>query len=130
LWLVALAFAPAIARDQGPNAGSELYDRPVLAIDPGMHTSAIQGLAIDRDGRFAVTGGKDGTVRVWSVADGRLVRTMWVPLGPESIGSLLTVAISPDDSTIAAGGNTESLSSDSPVYLFDLNSGASTNCRG
>src|SRR6516162_1545561 len=37
-----------------------------------MHTSAIQGLAIDRGGRFAVSGGDEGTIRVWSVSDGRL----------------------------------------------------------
>jgi len=115
---------PAFAEDRGPNAGTDLYDRPVLAVDPGMHTSAIHGLAIDRDGRFAVTGGEDGTVRVWSVADGELVRTIWVPLGPGSIGSISTVAISPDGSTIAAGGLAESLPNDSPVYLFDLKSGA------
>ena len=28
--------APAFAEDQGPNVGTDLYDRPVLAIDPGM----------------------------------------------------------------------------------------------
>ena len=37
--LAALAFAPAFAEDQAPNAGTDLYDRPVLAIDPGMHTA-------------------------------------------------------------------------------------------
>ncbi len=79
--LAVLRLAPSLAQDQ--NAATDLYDRPVLAIDPGMHTSEFHGLAIDRDGRFAVTGGKDGTVRVWSVADGRLVRTIWVPVGPE-----------------------------------------------
>jgi WD40 repeat protein len=123
LGLVALTFAPALAQDLGSKDATDLYDRPVLAFDPGMHTSAIQGLAIDRDGRFAVSGGDDGTVRVWSVSDGRLVRTIWAPLGPDSIGSISTVAISPDGSTIAAGGETESHSNDSPIYLFDLNSG-------
>ena len=63
-------------------------------------------------------------MRVWSVADGRLVRTIWVPVGPEPIGSISTVAISPDGSTIAAGGDTEVDSDNSPVYLFDLKSGA------
>jgi WD40 repeat protein len=124
LGLVALAFAPAIAQDQGSQDATDLYDRPVLAIDPGMHTSAIEGLAIDRDGRFAVTGGTDGTVRVWSLSDGGLRRTIWAPLGPDSIGSIATVAISPDGSTIAAAGKTESQSNDSPIYLFDFNSGA------
>ena len=57
--LAALAFAPAFAEDQGPNAGTDLYDRPVLAIDPGMHAAEIWAQAVDAAGRFAVTGGDD-----------------------------------------------------------------------
>jgi WD40 repeat protein len=80
-----LVFAPAFGEDQGPNAGTDLYDRPVLAIDPGMHTAKIQAQAVDADGRYAVTGGDDRTVRVWSVADGKLLRTIWIPVGPENV---------------------------------------------
>ena len=43
LGLFSLLFAPALAQDQGPNAGTDLYDCPVLAIDPGMHTAKIPG---------------------------------------------------------------------------------------
>ena len=62
--LVALAFAPALAQDQGPKLATDLYDRPVLAIDPGMHTAAIRAQAVDAEGRYAVTGGDDRTVRI------------------------------------------------------------------
>ena len=34
--LAGLVLTPAFAEDQGPNAGTDLYDRPVLAVDPGM----------------------------------------------------------------------------------------------
>jgi WD40 repeat protein len=105
--LVALAFAPALADDQGANARTDLYDRPVLAIDPSVHTASIQAQAVDAAGRFAVTGGDDRTVRVWSIADGKLMGTIWIPVGPESVGDVYAVAISPDGSTIAAGGWTE-----------------------
>jgi hypothetical protein len=83
LGLAALAFAPAFAEDQGPNAKTDLYDRPVLAIDPGMHTAKIDAQAVDAESRFAVTGSDDRTVRIWSVADGKLLRTIWIPVGPE-----------------------------------------------
>jgi hypothetical protein len=63
--LSVLVFAPALAQDQGPNAGTDLYDRPVLAIDPGMHTAKIWSQAVDAAGRFAVTGSDDRTVRIW-----------------------------------------------------------------
>ena len=39
--LAAVIFAPALAQDQGPKNGTDLYDRPVLAVDPGMHTAKI-----------------------------------------------------------------------------------------
>jgi WD40 repeat protein len=123
LALVALALAPALAQDQGPNAGTDLYDRPVLAIDPGMHTAKIRAQAVDSAGRFAVTGGDDRTVRVWSIADGTLLRTIWIPVGPENVGAVYAVAISPDGSTIAAGGYMERIQGDVPIYVFDRESG-------
>jgi WD40 repeat protein len=116
--------SPVLAQDQGPNAATDLYDRPVLAVDPGMHTAAIWGQAVDAGGEYAVTGGADRTVRVWSVADGKLVRTIWIPMGPEKVGVVYTVAISPGGSIIAAGGFTERITGGTVVYLFDRESGA------
>jgi WD40 repeat protein len=121
--LAALVFAPAFAEDQGPKDGSDLYDRPVLAIDPGMHTAKIWRQAVDAAGRFAVTGGDDRTLRIWSVADGKLLRTIWIPVGPAKVGDVYAVTISPDGSTIAVGGWMESLAGLSPIYLFDRESG-------
>jgi WD40 repeat protein len=124
LGLIALAFAPALVEDQGPNAGTDLYDRPVLAIDPDMHTAKIWAQAVDAAGQFAVTGSDDRTVRVWSVADGKLLRTIWIPAGPAEVGSIRAVAISPDGSMIAAGGYTEQIQGDYyPIYLFDREAG-------
>src|ERR1700722_13088847 len=121
--LVVLTFAPALAQEEGAKGATDLYDRPVLAIDPGKHTAAISSQAVDAVGRFAVTGGDDRTVRVWSVADGKLSRTIWIPVGPEKVGDVYGVAISPDGSTIAAGGWTESLQPPFPIYVFDRASG-------
>lgn len=119
-----LSAGPVVAQDQGPNAGTDLYDRPVLAVDPGMHTATIWGQAVDAKGEYVVTGGADRTVRVWSVADRKLLRTIWIPVGPEKVGVVYAVAISPDGSTIAAGGFTETGNSEYPVYLFDREFGA------
>jgi WD40 repeat protein len=121
--LATVIFGPALAQDQGPKNGTDLYDRPVLSVDPGMHTAAIRSLAVDAGGRFAVTGSDDRTVRIWSIADGKLLRTIWIPAGPEHVGRVIAVAISPDGSTIAAGGWAEMRQSKSSIYIFDRESG-------
>jgi WD40 repeat protein len=93
----------------------------------GVHTARIElgALSVDPAGRFAVTGADDHTVRIWSVADGKLLRTIWVPVGPENVGAVYAVAISPDGSTIAAGGYTENryVPGPYPIYIFDRESG-------
>ena len=110
--VAALYVAPVVA--QG------LYDQPVLAFDPGMHTGEIKSLAADLEGRFAVTGGADGTVRIWRCSDGKLLRAISIPVGPAPVGSVYAVAISPDGSTIAAGGYTAEPSLGGTwIYLFN-----------
>lgn len=103
-----------------------LYDRPVLVLDPGMHTGAIRRVDVDREGRFAVTASEDKTVRLWSLADGRLERTIRLAAGPGLVGTAYAVAISPDGTTVAAGGWTRisELDPQEQVYMFDRGTGA------
>jgi len=84
--------------------GQTLYERPVLIVDPGMHTARSDAAAVDASGQFLATGSEDKTVRIWSVSDGKLLRTIRMPAGPGSAGLIYAVAISPDGSTIAAAG--------------------------
>lgn len=99
-----------------------LYDRPVLVIDPGMHTAPIPSAASDAAGRFVVTGSHDKTVRVWSAEDGKLLQTIRIPAGSGNVGKIYSVAINPQGTLIAAGG----WAADAPptwVYLFERSSG-------
>lgn len=124
LFLSVLFGAPASAAD-APAEEAGLYDRPVLAVDPGMHTQAIVRASTDQGGRWAVTGSDDKTVRIWSLVDGRLERTIRLPAGPGPVGSAYAVAMSPDGALIAVGGWTRWTEADQQeqLFLFDRASG-------
>src|SRR5215471_7424347 len=101
------------------------YDHPVLVIDPGMHTAPITDVGVDAAGQIAVTGSDDKTVRVWSLSDGTLLRTIRVPAGPDNIGKILAVAMSPDGALVAASGWTGTAPK-VPIYLFETHTGKLT----
>jgi WD40 repeat protein len=103
-----------------------LYERPVLIVDPGMHTADSRAAADDAAGRFLATGSDDKTVRIWSASDGKLLRTIRMPAGPGHIGEIRAVAMSPDGSIVAAGGWLEGPPGVFSIYLFDRNTGEMT----
>jgi hypothetical protein len=92
---------------------------PILRIETGMHTAAIEGIGADARCRLLATGSDDKTVRLWSMPDGRLLRTQRLPIGPGDEGKIYTVAVSPDGQSIVAGGW------DHNAYLFDSATGTS-----
>jgi len=62
------------------------------------HTSPVQAIAVTPDGTTAYSGGLDKTIRVWSLADGKLLRTLIQP-APISALTLLS-----DGKSILSGG--------------------------
>ena len=124
--LLTLLLGSAGARAAVPqtDAPPGLFDRPVLVVDPGVHTVFIDRASADEDGRWAVTGSDDKTIRVWSLADGALARTIRLPAGPGNVGKVFAVAISPDGALVAAGGFTRPDGQPQAVYLFDRATGA------
>jgi WD40 repeat protein len=105
-----------------PTAKAQLYEQPTLITDPGMHTAPIRAVDVDAAGRLAATGSDDKTVRVWSVADGKLLHTIRMPAGPGDIGKIFAVAMSPDGDLVAAGGWTER-DKGTVIYLFEARTG-------
>ena len=49
---------------------------PMLVIETGMHTAPIYRIGVDRECRLLVTGSEDKTVRLWSLPEGHLLRTL------------------------------------------------------
>ena len=76
------------------------------------HSDFIRQLVFTPDGQFLASSGDwDGTVRIWRVEDGQLVRTLRLSW---AFNAVWDVAISPDGKTLAASKRYGS------VYLFDL----------
>ncbi len=105
---------------------------PILRIETGMHVAPIRSIAVDAQCRIAATGSDDKTVRLWSMPDGRLIRTPRLPIGDGLGGRVNAVAVSPDGRLVAAGGRDAHYAADQKhsVYLFDSGSGVSLRRLG
>ena len=109
----------------------ELPDqRPMLRIEPGMHTAPIKGIGVDAACTLMVTGSHDKTARLWTLPEsGRgsptLLRTLRVPIGEGDDGKIYAVALSPNGKWVAAGGWDARFSVDKTefIYLFDAATG-------
>jgi WD40 repeat protein len=77
------------------------------------HGSTVYGVAFSPDGKRLASGSGDGLVKIWEVADGRLV---WEKSGHGGI-TVYSVAFSPDGKLLASG------SYDKTVKLWDAKSG-------
>jgi hypothetical protein len=123
-----LAAIVAMAALMGAARAEDLPDqRPMLRIEPGMHTAPIRRIGVDAACTLMVTGSDDKTARLWALPEvGRgspeLLRTLRVPIGEGDDGKVYAVALSPDGKWVAAGGWNRS-GGDHWVYIFEAATG-------
>lgn len=98
--------------------------KPIFRIETGTHTAAITRIATDAENRYLATGSYDKTVRIWTLPDGELFKTLRPPIGDGEEGKIYAVAMSPDGSTVAAGGWTGfEWDESNSIYIFSVESG-------
>src|SRR5262245_55608047 len=85
-----------------------LETEPLLRVEAGGPSAYVAALAFGPDGKTLYAGGFDKVVRVWKLDDGgRFVITpvsYRVPIGPEALGAINALAVSPDGRYLAVGG--------------------------
>src|SRR5438552_4188067 len=83
------------------------------------HVGSVHAVAFSPDCGALVSGGRDGEVKVWDVATGRLLRTLqaeWM--------QVQAVAFSPDGQTIAAAGWGNDSTAEDQIRLWRARDGA------
>jgi WD40 repeat protein len=76
------------------------------------HKKSVSTAAISHDGKYAVSGSWDHTLKVWDLSSGDVIHTL-----EGHDGGVLAVAISPDGNTAVSGSN------DKTLKVWDLSSG-------
>ena len=87
------------------------------------HVENVTSVAFSPNAQFVVSGGRDGTVRLWEVASGREVRQLrgWLRHHTASVES---VAFSPNGQFVVSG------SGDKTVRLWEVSSGRAVRSLG
>lgn len=81
-----------------------IEQRPVLVLNPNGHSGAVRKLLFSRDTKRLITVSMDKTIRVWDIATGDTIKTIYMPNGPGDEGSLFAAALTPDGKKVAVSG--------------------------
>lgn len=97
---------------------------PMADVDLNAHIDRTTGIDFDPKRNWLVTASDDRSIRVWDAANGRLVRTIWVPRDERKDGELYALSIDPGTTTAAVGGWTGyDWDGSMSIYVVNLETG-------
>lgn len=98
---LALGLIASVLAVRGPcQTAANVTDRPEAVLQVG-HRRAVRALVFSPDGTWLASGAKDNTIKIWDVATGRLLRTIYGHGSPVN-----ALAVSPDSKRLASGSGT------------------------
>lgn len=103
-------------------AGPALAERPDVFWMRGGHAHSATAVQYSPDGSIVASGGDDGTIKLWRVADGMLLRTLTGHQAPppqyQTVAAIRSLSFSPDGTLLASAGN------DNSVLVWRLSDGS------
>ena len=116
--------APSAALDAAVKACPD--QSPFLRIETGMHTASIRRIGVDAACRRIATASDDKTVRLWSLPDGKLERTIRLPIGQRTAARSMRSRFRRTAAVSRRAAGTPPMRSSGPhsLSLVDLDSGS------
>ena len=123
-----MVFACASQKGSNRYTGVNSDIRPVIQVG---HSGAVQIVGLSPDGRFAVSGSTDGTLKFWDIATGRVIYTSYHHLDQQFVNAIRgnnysEITLSPQVNCIEISGNGELLLSgatDGNIIVSEIKSG-------
>ncbi|MGH1433340.1 MAG: caspase family protein [Lewinella sp.] len=94
-----------------------------LTLNTEIHTTRINRIATDAQGKYVLTASLDKTAKLWDNASGRLLQTYRPPVGEGNEGMLNACALSPDGQEVAISGWTSKGGFNNSIYIFNASTG-------
>ena len=92
-----LGIAPTPSPTPVPGTTAPLSAKPELILQTG-HTKSVNAIVFSPDNRWLASGGKDDVIKIWDLATGNILRTLY---GHTS--NVNALAVSPDGKLLASG---------------------------